>query len=265
MVSAACSTYRQLLQTHPLKTKALTSSFITALSDVGLQCYENSSSKRPSHTASQATRVDSLSSVAERVQVNWGRTATLAAVGLCYSGPVNHAWFATLERLVRIRHQASQVGIKLLLDQVVFVPSVISGYMTVRGVFEGKSLSDIYTQLQLRLKECTLAAYQFWPFVNAVNLSVVPVMYRVLFLNFAGLFWNARLSAMSTRCEEEGTASDCQEKTSQFDALALYLRGSNEIAQWRWKFEIALPCSGAKALWDWEYSFLPPTLCCALA
>lgn len=264
MARAACAAYRKLLQDHPLKTKALTSSVITALSDVGLQFYEQSSSKQ---TPLKAGQLAPTGSFAAQTQVNWSRTSTLAAVGLFYSGPVNHVWFATLERLVRIRHRAGQVGIKLFLDQVVFVPSVISGYMTVRGLFEGRSLLDIGTQLQLRLKECTLAAYQYWPFVNALSFSVVPVMYRVLFGNVAALFWNARLSAMSMKSSEGAeAASDAEDKSFCFEDLRMHLRGIPPmITLWRCNFELLLPPWGVKAQWDWEYSFLPPTLCCALA
>mmetsp|Transcript_31622 Transcript_31622/g.59091 ORF Transcript_31622/g.59091 Transcript_31622/m.59091 type:complete len:264 (+) Transcript_31622:83-874(+) len=263
MARAACSAYRQLLQDHPLKTKALTSSVITALSDVGLQLYEQYSSMQMS---SKAGHIAPTGSLAAEVQLNWSRTSTLAAVGLFYSGPVNHLWFASLEQLVRVRHRVGQVGIKLFLDQVVFVPSVISGYMTVRGLFEGRSLVDISTQLQLRLKECTLAAYQYWPFVNALSFSVVPVMYRVLFGNVAALFWNARLSAMSTKSSgDAGAASDAKDKPLCLEDVRVHLRGTPMITQWRCNFELSFPCWGVKTPWDWEYSFLPPTLCCALA
>jgi hypothetical protein len=123
---------------------------------------------------------------------------TLAAVGLCYSGPIGHAWFATLERLVRIRHQVGSVAVKLCCDQSM-VPVIISGYFVTRGTFEGKSLAEIYSQLQSRLATATIAAWQFWPAVNLISFSVVPVMYRVLFGNISALFWNARLSSISSQ------------------------------------------------------------------
>jgi hypothetical protein len=86
------------------------------------------------------------------------------------------------------------------------VPVIISGYFVTRGTFEGKSMTEIYTQLQSRLATATLAAWQFWPAVNLISFSVVPVMYRVLFGNFSALFWNARLSSISSQKTNDDTA-----------------------------------------------------------
>jgi protein Mpv17 len=211
----AWAQYRHLLNTHPLKTKALTSSFITGLSDVCLQLYEKSSkdgfspSAQEHHSVSLCPARSASSSVKlvrpVDLSVDWSRSMTLAAVGLCYSGPIGHAWFATLERLVRIRHQVGSVAVKLCCDQSM-VPVIISGYFVTRGTFEGKSMTEIYSQLQSRLATATLAAWQFWPAVNLISFSVVPVMYRVLFGNISALFWNAKLSSISSQKSNDDAA-----------------------------------------------------------
>ena len=36
-----------------------------------------------------------------------------------------------------------------------------------------------------------------WPVLQAVNLSVVPAPYRILYINFASLFWSAYLSSQA--------------------------------------------------------------------
>lgn len=148
------------------------------------------------------------------------RTLTLAAVGLLYSGPINHMWFATLEKLVRLRHQAGSVVLKLLLDQAMFVPAAISGYLTVRGVFEHKSGVEILAQLDEKVATATKAAWQFWPLVNLVSFSVVPVMYRVLFGNVCAVFWNAKLSSISS--QGSGTAARSAEQTPTIPAIDKY-------------------------------------------
>lgn len=195
--------YRHLLHTHPLKTKALTSSFITGLADVGLQLYEQNSNRQlgeretkpctPRGEDKESTRKRSLP------HLEWSRTLTLAAVGLVYSGPINHLWFATLEKLVRTQHQVRSVALKLVADQLFFVPVAISGYLTVRGVLEWKSEPQIRRQLQEKVALATKAAWQFWPFVNFVAFSMVPVMYRVLFGNLCAVWWNAKLSFISSQ------------------------------------------------------------------
>jgi protein Mpv17 len=218
--------YQVLLRTHPWKTKALTSSFITGFSDVCLQVYEQNSDRqvcmqRPAQQYSEDSstalhrdgedvcREDSHGALAKSSwlpDLEVSRTLTLAAVGLIYSGPLNHLWFASLEKLIRTQHQMGSVMLKLVVDQVMFVPVAISGYLTVRGVLEHKSESEIHAQLQEKLVPATQAAWQFWPFVNLISFSVVPVMYRVLFGNVCAIFWNARLSSISSQRSDGAVA-----------------------------------------------------------
>jgi protein Mpv17 len=33
-----------------------------------------------------------------------------------------------------------------------------------------------------------------WPVLQGINLSVVPLQFRILYINFASLFWSAYLS-----------------------------------------------------------------------
>jgi protein Mpv17 len=221
----AWSAYNRLLQAHPLKTKAATSSFITALSDVGLQLYENKSQTsarlREQHSHSSVRRGSPLEISVQPLRINWSRTFTLAAVGLCYSGPINHAWFGTLERLIRIRHRAGAVATKLVCDQGLGVPMLISGYFVTRGLFEGQSLLSIQERMQQKLVDATLAAWQFWPAVNLISFSVVPLQYRVLFGNVSAIFWNARLSSISSQGTEDDNTqavecpSKCEDKVNR--------------------------------------------------
>jgi len=199
--------------------------------------------------------------------LKWSRTLTLAAVGLVYSGPVNHIWFAALEKLVRTRNQVRAVMTKLLVDQVMFVPTVISGYMMVRGLFESKTPLQIHSQLQEKVPVATKAAWQFWPFVNIVSFSVVPVMYRVLFGNLCAVFWNARLSfltfgtqglsateeVMSQYVEKlldiEGFGFDEALPSLDFDEAVALCLASNSQAIFGTGFDEALPTSGFDEAW----------------
>lgn len=193
----AWSSYVRLLHSHPLKTKALTSAFITSLSDVGLQLYEGRGQLRAA-TAGATTS-------AEPFRLNGARTGILSAVGLFYSGPVNHFWFSILERLVTTSNRWAAAGLKLVIDQTCFAPCVIAGYMTVRGALEGRSAASIAERLQDRWSDAVVACYQFWPAANMLAFAYVPVMYRVLYGNMCAIFWNARLSSISSA---SGAASD---------------------------------------------------------
>ena len=53
-----------------------------------------------------------------------------------------------------------------------------------------KGMKQIYDKLEDTLK----VNWVVWPVLQAVNLSVVPLQYRLLYINFASLFWSAYLS-----------------------------------------------------------------------
>ena len=56
-----------------------------------------------------------------------------------------------------------------------------------------KSLDSITEKLWPTLK----VNWTVWPVLTAFNLSVVPLPYRILFINFCSLFWSAFLSNMA--------------------------------------------------------------------
>lgn len=57
----------------------------------------------------------------------------------------------------------------------------------------GKAVQSISDKLWPTLKVNWLV----WPGLAAINLSVVPLDYRILFINFCSLFWSAYLSNMA--------------------------------------------------------------------
>lgn len=129
-------------------------------------------------------------------------------------------WYAALDKLIGTRSVLRIALTKLAIDQVMFVPIAISGYMIVRGVFERKTQGDISTQLQEKVPIATTAAWQFWPIANIVSFCVVPLMYRVLYGNVVGLFWNARLSHISTMGVDDDICDDVGAQTKMAGVIA---------------------------------------------
>jgi len=265
--------YQACLHAHPLKTKVLTTACITGLSDVCLQVYEHNANKQASIVRRRASASADVVRPAAGLpfdlpQLNLARTLTLAAVGFVYSGPVNHFWFAALEKCVRLRHNIGSVVVKLLCDQIMFVPVAISGYMVVRGVFEQKSQLQICTQLEEKLPIAAREAWHFWPLVNLVSFSLVPVIYRVLFGNVCALFWNAKLSLISMQGEVDievpassrlgertrGYSFDEGLPTSGFDEAWALGEGSSFHDIYKTGEKEAFPTSGFDEAWSLEAS-----------
>lgn len=53
------------------------------------------------------------------------------------------------------------------------------------------------TKIQEKLWPTLKVNWVVWPVLQAVNLSVVPLPYRILYINFCSLFWSAYLSAQT--------------------------------------------------------------------
>ncbi len=165
--------YTHALSAAPLRTKAVTSGLITGLSDTLLQLYEKGANAATVTRLQEKHGSDVQVNLQNGCAVNVGyqppagtnaqltfdarQTATLASVGLLYSGPINHFWYAMLEKLVSVKGPPGVVA-KLAIDQIVFTPIAISGYFVVRGLLEGSSLDpDIKFKLQRKLVDATLA------------------------------------------------------------------------------------------------------------
>lgn len=170
--------YQSCLQSHPLATKACTSAVLSTVSDVLCQRFEQKQDRT--------------------------RTRHVALTGLVWSGPSAHYWYATLE--AALRHFVPGIaglpglGLRLLLDALVFSPITVFGYFVVRTLLEqGWRWEPIRTKLQTKWAPTVRGAWKFWPLVNVINFSVVPLPYRVLYVNVLSVFWTGYLTFVNSQ------------------------------------------------------------------
>ena len=111
-------------------------------------------------------------------------------------GPIQRTWFLTLERFI----PASKVQFvkKLIVDQTIYGPFIIFFFYTLSGTLAGKDFQEIKLLLRDRYVK-TITAYKVWPFVQAVNFSLVPLQHRANFVHLVSLCWNMYLSWMSNK------------------------------------------------------------------
>jgi protein Mpv17 len=189
-------------------TKATTSCVLMSASDTLCQRYEIWCTRnlvaKTSLPESQLnlqngcpTNVNYTGSNKKQFEQDWERTSHLAITGFTYSGPISHAWYSVLEKLVTVRHLYLNVAFKLLFDAFLFSPIAVAGYFVWRSVLEGKDLEGIRTKLQLKWRNATLASWQFWPAANVISFSLVPVQFRVLYNNILSAVWNGYLSRVN--------------------------------------------------------------------
>ena len=89
---------------------------------------------------------------------------------------------------------------KVAADQLLFAPIFLAGFFVVQGVLGERSIEGVNKGVALcenKLWEALLTNWKIWPIATMINLTYVPMQYRVLFANFIGLFWNMYLSYVS--------------------------------------------------------------------
>jgi hypothetical protein len=97
---------------------------------------------------------------------DWPRTLQVGITGFTFSGPITHAWYGILERLVTTRHYFLGVVLRMILDALLFSPVAVAGYFIWRGALEGKSLDGIIDKVWAKWQGAVVASWSFWPAAN---------------------------------------------------------------------------------------------------
>lgn len=214
---AVWSWYKSCLLNHPLQTKALTSATIMTTSDALCQRYEigvaekivrkkgpnvNLQNGCPTNVNCSEMRKSS----SRHLSHDWQRSSHVAITGLTLSGPISHAWYNILERMVTIRHRYLGIAVRMVLDAALFSPVAVACYFTWRSALEGKDIEGILAKLEAKWSKALMASLSYWPAANLISFSFVPVPFRVLYNNVLSLFFNGYLSHINGRRMEEITS-----------------------------------------------------------
>ena len=173
--------YNKVLGERPLATKSVTSFFIVGIGDVLSQYVEARSKDRTLRSTFDS-----------------GRFLKMAFFGGLYLAPVLHNWYGFLARAIPQPTTASVVK-KLALDQTIFCNFVISSFFVYVTTANGGTWSMAVDKIKNDQWQALLMNWRIWPFVMAVNFSVIPVQFHVLFVNSVAVFWNAYLSYMANK------------------------------------------------------------------
>lgn len=85
-------------------------------------------------------------------------------------------------------------GKGILLDQTIFAGFFLTNFILLNDTLSGKSLEESVANLKELIMPTMLTNWKIWPFLQVINQTVMPMQFRVLFVNFCGLFWNMYLS-----------------------------------------------------------------------
>ena len=110
-------------------------------------------------------------------------------------GVMAHGWYGVLEKIVMAQGRTGAV-LRVAWDQLTWTPLVnIAFFMTGATLSTGSPAAGL-AEAQDKLWPTLKVNWIVWPVLQAVNFTMVPVPYRVLYINIASIFWAAYLSTV---------------------------------------------------------------------
>jgi len=123
---------------------------------------------------------------------DWARTGRLFLVGLS-QGPPHHYFYIWLDKAVPGRGRGA-VGGKVLLDQLLGAPFFAASFFLAAGLLEGRPLPACWREFCAKFPAVYAFDWLLWPPAQALNFSLVPPAYRVLYVNAVTVVWDVFLS-----------------------------------------------------------------------
>ena len=169
---ALIGSYNAALASRPFTTKAAGTGITYFFSDLTAQALEGD-----------------RSSLIEKVK----RATQFALVGALWVGPLLAAWFQVMDFYVPGR-SAAAVSTKIVLDQVLQGPFMISTMFLWTGLLAGAGLSGALASIRGCLRDTWVKSVYVWSPVQAVQQLFVPPEYRVAVANGVSYFWDTYLA-----------------------------------------------------------------------
>ncbi|EFO18306.1 hypothetical protein LOAG_10191 [Loa loa] len=185
MLLAVYRLYEKALTKYPFLTQASTAGALAVMADILTQ---NLIEKR-----SQKGNYDPV------------RTIRFSTLILFWITPITYRWFLLLEKL---KGKTNSLPLKrMILDQSIAAPLFTFSFIINLHILEGssphdaleKTKNEIVPVMKTNYKAGLFAFYFWnnetvWPLAQLVNFYLLPLRYRLVFVQFTGLFWNMYLS-----------------------------------------------------------------------
>jgi len=123
---------------------------------------------------------------------DWSRSGKMLLMGLFHGGP-RHYFYVYLERFIPGRTISCAVK-KVLCDQTIISPFVDSTFLYGVSIMESQTPAQAWMSLKEKFLQVYLCDWLLWPPFQMLNFTLVPLKFRVLFVNLMNLAWNTILS-----------------------------------------------------------------------
>ncbi|XP_014272144.1 peroxisomal membrane protein 2 [Halyomorpha halys] len=161
--------YLMELYKNPVRTKAITSSIISALGNYTSQAITG-------------------------CEINQRSIAAFGLFGLLFGGTIPHYFYIILEQAFPGSGRLTGIC-KFIVERFIYAPLYQMFSLYVLARFEGKSHIRAYKQTAKLYWSVLQANWQYLSWIQLINILLVPSMFRVLVMNMVGFFWNIYLAS----------------------------------------------------------------------
>lgn len=170
--------YSTQLELRPIITKSWTAGLIFALSDYLAQRIEKSK---------------------EDCSTDMRRLIFATMIGALYFAPAAHYWYEAIFRFLPGKGVVSTLQ-KAFLGQAIFGPAFTCIFFASSLIQNGTfSLASWGAKIRSDLPSAWLAGSCFWPLVDIISYSLIPVRLIPLFVNLCSLVWTIYLSIVANQ------------------------------------------------------------------
>lgn len=145
--------------------------------------------------------------VERRPTLDAARTARMAAWGATVHPIWIHYWFQCMEAwrpsyaVITAANRGAVARLtlqKVAVDTLSGSPAFIAMFLAIAAALESRgSLAAVREKLRADWLSTACAAWSFWPAAHLVSLSVIPVHWRLLYINVLSLGWGTYLSGVA--------------------------------------------------------------------
>lgn len=208
VLQSAGSGYSAALMARPILTKSLTAGLTFFLSDYTAQHIEKPKEGADADATSGATtgkrarkgkKAASAPAPAPAWKRDWMRTIVSCAVGLFYFGPAAHYWYEWIFSILPSTSLVSTLQ-KAILGQLIFGPSFTCIFFATSLMQAGQfNVKNWVLKIKRDLPGAWLSGVGFWPIVDLISFSLIPVKFIPLFINLCSFVWTIYLSSVANR------------------------------------------------------------------
>ncbi|KAI2464121.1 hypothetical protein F4781DRAFT_87198 [Annulohypoxylon bovei var. microspora] len=130
------------------------------------------------------------------------RTVRNMAIGAVSAVPC-FLWFVWLSKSFNYGSHIVSIGVKIVVNQMVFTPTFNTYFFGSQALLAGDSLADTWDRIVRTVPVSWVNAWKLWPAVLAFSFTYVPIAYRSVFSGAVAVGWQTYLSFLNRQAEIE--------------------------------------------------------------